>query len=237
MSFPPSSHGQTPELADSGSIPAAPSFSFSRETISFQAPDAEDAAATIDLPEPVEVDDSPLPVIRPAAPMQPKTVTTPMPEAVPAPPEAPEAPMPLPTVIPATPLTPAQPIVQPGTARAEKCLTDENWTIIISPQVRHKRPAGPNGIDLDEYDRIYRSIPFRRSEYLANPSYRHDATMEILTGIPRPTVINRHDTPQRHVSHPQVSAPTTPPGLIFRPYRTSRSADFRFLNPYAPYAP
>jgi hypothetical protein len=36
------------------------------------------------------------------------------------------------------------------------------------------------------YADIYRSIPFSRAEYDADPSYRHDATMELLTGNPRP---------------------------------------------------
>ncbi|MCA9070171.1 MAG: hypothetical protein KDA84_14660, partial [Planctomycetaceae bacterium] len=39
-----------------------------------------------------------------------------------------------------------------------------------------------------DYWRVYRSIPFLRSEYVANPSYRHEATMEILLGQLRPVV-------------------------------------------------
>lgn len=30
------------------------------------------------------------------------------------------------------------------------------------------------------YDRIYRSIPYRRTEHRANPAYRHQATIEIM---------------------------------------------------------
>ena len=41
------------------------------------------------------------------------------------------------------------------------------------------------------YLEIYRSIPFSRAEYLANPSYRHEATMEIMMGQLRPTVIHK----------------------------------------------
>ena len=33
-----------------------------------------------------------------------------------------------------------------------------------------------------KYQAIYDSIPFSRAEYVANPSYRHDATIELLTG-------------------------------------------------------
>jgi hypothetical protein len=35
------------------------------------------------------------------------------------------------------------------------------------------------------YRRIYRSIPFSRSLHDVNPGYRHDATMELLTGKSR----------------------------------------------------
>ena len=60
----------------------------------------------------------------------------------------------------------------------------------------------------DRYQAIYQSIPFRRSEYLANPSYRHDTTVEILFGQMRQTVIHRHDTPQRVVNpRPQLTQP------------------------------
>ena len=41
------------------------------------------------------------------------------------------------------------------------------------------------------YQSVYRSVPYRRSEWDANPAYRHDATMELLTGNPRPTVIQQ----------------------------------------------
>jgi hypothetical protein len=44
----------------------------------------------------------------------------------------------------------------------------------------------------DDYLRVYTSIPFLRSEYIANPSYRHEATMEILFGQLRPTVVHKH---------------------------------------------
>jgi hypothetical protein len=41
------------------------------------------------------------------------------------------------------------------------------------------------------YRDIYFSIPFIRAEYNANPSYRHEATMELLFNQMRPTVIQR----------------------------------------------
>jgi len=45
----------------------------------------------------------------------------------------------------------------------------------------------------DAYRRIYQSIPFNRAEYNANPSYRHDSTMELLTGNARHQTIVRHN--------------------------------------------
>jgi hypothetical protein len=49
-----------------------------------------------------------------------------------------------------------------------------------------------------DYQRIYASVPFSRAEYLANPSYRHDTTMELLTGNQRQVVIHRNYTPKLH---------------------------------------
>lgn len=41
------------------------------------------------------------------------------------------------------------------------------------------------------YEQVYNSIPFIRSEYLANPNYRHEATIELLFGEMRPTVVHK----------------------------------------------
>ena len=60
--------------------------------------------------------------------------------------------------------------------------------------------------DSAEYRRIYSSIPFSRAEYKANPNYRHDSTMEILTGNARhQTVINHnfeHKEPVKRIPQP-----------------------------------
>ena len=51
--------------------------------------------------------------------------------------------------------------------------------------------AMPAGINSASYTEVYNSIPFRRSEYAANPNYRHEATIELLLGQIRPkTVMN-----------------------------------------------
>ncbi len=54
------------------------------------------------------------------------------------------------------------------------------------------------------YESVYNSIPYSRAEYLANPAYRHEATMEMLFGHLRPTTIHKHDTPRRIYNLPQI---------------------------------
>lgn len=58
-----------------------------------------------------------------------------------------------------------------------------------APAVAVPFAAGTSG---DEYRRIYRSIQFNRAAYNANPSYRHDSTMEIMTGNARHQTIVQH---------------------------------------------
>lgn len=66
---------------------------------------------------------------------------------------------------------------------------------------------GPSALSLSpscdlaaRYRAIYDAIPFSRAEYDANPSYRHDATMEILFGQMRPTIIQRGPAPTTNVN-------------------------------------
>lgn len=69
------------------------------------------------------------------------------------------------------------------------------------------------------YAEVYDSIPYHRSEGLANPSYRHDATMEILFGELRPMTIVRN-MPQA-VQQPVYPRPyygITPYRSYFGPY-------------------
>lgn len=88
---------------------------------------------------------------------------------------------------------PEKAVTQP--ARGEVSLLDGNWKMEI-------RPAASTPIQVDEksYSKIYNSIPFRRSEYLANPGYRHDTTVEIMFGQMRPTVIHRQNLPKTVVN-------------------------------------
>ena len=68
----------------------------------------------------------------------------------------------------------------------------------------------PGPVCTPSYWAIYRTIPFSRAEYNANPSYRHEAAMELLTGNPRP--------PKIHINSPPSAAPI----------------DFFPINPYNP---
>jgi hypothetical protein len=54
-----------------------------------------------------------------------------------------------------------------------------------------------NGVTAADYRRVYDSIRFSRSEYRVNPNYRHDSTMEILTGNSRHQTIVQHNHEHR----------------------------------------
>lgn len=109
------------------------------------------------------------------------------------------------------------PIIVPGL-----CCGSEN-NVAANP------PAGrvdPHSLS-QMYSEVYRSIPFNRSEYNANPSYIHDATMEFLFGQMRPTVIHRNTTTVHHhhtgygfhgYAYPPVQAFI--PGVGLRIHRT-----------------
>lgn len=45
------------------------------------------------------------------------------------------------------------------------------------------------------YAQAYAQIPFSRSEYEANPGYRHDAALELMFGVLRPVTVMRHSMP------------------------------------------
>ena len=84
-------------------------------------------------------------------------------------------------------------------------------------------PAGaevvmPTGINMASYIEVYNSIPFRRSEFLANPSFRHDATIELMLGQIRPKTITNVTVTQSTCCWPQAAT--------YAPY--GNPYDFRF---------
>ena len=75
----------------------------------------------------------------------------------------------------------------------------------VSPAGHHESARFPaQSPDVSNYQEIYDSIPYSRAEYLANPGYRHDATMEIMFGEMRPTTIHKTDTPRRIYNLPPL---------------------------------
>ena len=80
------------------------------------------------------------------------------------------------------------PVIVPG-----ECF-DKEGVIAVEPPAGRVDPR----YMAQMYSEIYKSIPFIRAEYNANPSYIHDSTMEILFGQMRPTVIHRGTTNVNH---------------------------------------
>lgn len=71
------------------------------------------------------------------------------------------------------------------------------------------------------YRNIYEAIPFSRTEYLANPSYRQETTMELLFGELRPMTIHK-------VQRPQVHHDRVPLSAVPYPYRAYPYAEFDY---------
>jgi hypothetical protein len=88
------------------------------------------------------------------------------------------------------------------------------------------QPITINGMT---YDAVYRSIPYSYTEYLANPGYRHEATMEILFGQLRPTTIHKQYQPQPIVN--VLPSPYQPYVFSHCDYLHYRAPAFRLLNP------
>lgn len=126
----------------------------------------------------------------------------------------------------------AETMVAPARAFRDDVVTvhfeEHDWDVTIIPGTptddatsREYRAA------YREYRAAYDAVPYRRAEYLANPSYRHDAAMEILFGEMRPTVIHRQQKPERIVN---------PRPSLTQPYRASTSELWSYpLPPYFGY--
>jgi hypothetical protein len=106
-------------------------------------------------------------------------------------------------------------------------------------------PGGPRKLTIlgRSYDAAYRSIPYRRAEYLANPGYRHDAAMELLFGQMRPTTVVRQmpegaiDTQHELPQVPRIITPSeywAYPRFGW-PYFTGAYGAPYFNSSYAPY--
>jgi len=87
-----------------------------------------------------------------------------------------------------------------GTATAQD---DADWKITI---LHGGQPVAERGAGLT-YRQAYNMVPFSRSEYDANPSYRHDTAVELMFNEMRPTSIYRSYSP-RSSKYPVVNDPT-----------------------------
>lgn len=94
---------------------------------------------------------------------------------------------------------------------------DTNWVISVQPALKLSDVEHPQGA---EYRRLYKSIPYNNAEFRANPTYRHDATMELLTGNARHQTIVRHGAPETVIQQPASTG-----GGIYNPSR------FGYLRP------
>ncbi|MCA9049135.1 MAG: hypothetical protein KDA89_10435 [Planctomycetaceae bacterium] len=159
------------------------------------------------------------------------------------------APAPSPdSVISPIPMTEAPAVSGPVTELpAGEVMVDAEWTIAIIPALKiHDVPpttavaegdcadCRPAGTDLvSDYERVYRAIPFNRPEYRVNPSYRHDSTMELLTGNARHKTIVRHDSTRRPVTTTASPTPLVYPATFIRPgIRLNYYRYFPSLSPY-----
>ena len=133
-----------------------------------------------------------------------------------------------------TTLTPVPDPDVPVAATAN--ISDEDWTIEIVPARKLSTRAAETDQQriADQYKSVYAAVPFNRAEYDANPSYRHDSAMEILTGNSRHiTVLKPNESPRPLV------VPTTRPQPLIPPYGFVRPSlqhnyyrHFPTLNPY-----
>lgn len=81
------------------------------------------------------------------------------------------------------------------------------------PIVEHMPGEAMHSVDAAEYRRIYKSIPFSRAEYRVNPNYRHDSTMEIMTGNSRHQTIVQHNHEHKQPVQPNP-APARPSRIL-----------------------
>lgn len=147
--------------------------------------------------------------------------------AIPAPPAPSEAALPAPA--PESTEVAINPAIPAATSVVTQPVPQSNdFGIQIIPAV--PRNVAVNG---QTYDDVYRAIPYSLTEYLANPSYRHDAAMEVLFGALRPTTVHR-ELPAQVAEQPEW----TP----YRPYLNAQWDYFQtapLLRPryYAPLLP
>lgn len=120
------------------------------------------------------------------------------------------------------PLPPTETVPYSGTLPTPQATVttfgEDGWSVTIVP--RGSREVLVNGL---RYEDVYASIPYRRAEYLANPGYRHEATLEVMFGQLRPKTV---------VSQYQPRTVPLPPFAPYKPYRYSQTElNYLFFRP------
>ena len=100
-----------------------------------------------------------------------------------------------------SPVPKAQTVGQQGKADAKPASVESTSGVVIAGA----ESTVPIEITPAAYAEVYNSIPFRRSEYLANPSYRHEATIEVLLGQIRPKTVVNMTAPAATCCTPQAT--------------------------------
>ena len=117
--------------------------------------------------------------------------------------------------VPAAETAALDPFDRPAEAPAEP---GESQVPAVTPESEDAEQA-QNPVELAaRYQRVYNSIPFVRSEYLANPSYRHEATLELLFGKMRPTVVHKGQAATSANSGGVAPGPLPMGAPYFHPY-------------------
>ena len=110
----------------------------------------------------------------------------------------------------------------------------QNSSIACGPAPDGTRPH----INPHDYVKVYNSIPFRRSEYIANPQYRNEATMEILTGQLQPKVAAPPQPRPHHTLFPYENALLAPNSYYsYWMNRVAPQYGAAFASGLTPYAP
>lgn len=180
---------ETPTVKEPSDAPGDPMAPVA--PVAPDAPDAPDAANESDVPAPPSPDpslDADVETAPNAAPPAAVPAPQPAPETVPQP--APQQNLPL--------IVPAQgPFVSDVT---DGCCTDAvplatgDKPIAATPGMPGLAPWQSSAaccdplVQVQQYQRVYDALGFNRTEYDANPSYRHETAMQFTTGYAPPTV-------------------------------------------------
>jgi len=107
------------------------------------------------------------------------------------------------------PQTPARPPAPPEPTGAQLAHYQSPGPEVVVEEVEVTETFGIEIVPEDKlrvngltYREVYDSIPYSRAEYLANPAYRHEATMELLTGVPRQKVVHSSYEPKLNTPLP-----------------------------------